>query len=228
MKPISSVTKVEQVRHAILELIFSGGLVPGQRLVEANLARDFCVSQATVNAALQDLHNQGVVTKLLNRSSNVSRYSASEINKLFAVRMVLEPMASAEACRQLTRDGVRTLEEQVDNMRRAAREHDLARFCLADYTFHQEIYRQTRNSFLIQACQAIAAAPFAYLLCDCQGALPTDYITLAEDHRQVIAAMEKSPEAAAQVTLERIENWRIHSVRALEVLGEGSLQHAVA
>ena len=27
MKPISSVTKVEQVRHAILELIFSGGLV---------------------------------------------------------------------------------------------------------------------------------------------------------------------------------------------------------
>ena len=53
-------------------------------------------------------------------------------------------------------------------------------------------------------------------------------MTLAEDHRQVIAALEKSPEAAAQVTLERIENWRIHSVRALEALGEGSLQHAVA
>lgn len=228
MKPISSITKVDQVRQAILELIFSGGLVPGQRLVEANLAREFCVSQATVNAALQDLHNQGVVTKLLNRSSNVSRYDAGEINKMFAVRMVLEPMASAEASRQLTRDGILNLQDQVENMRRAAREHDLARFCLADYTFHQSIYRETRNSFLIQACQAIAAAPFAYLLCDCQGALPTDYITLAEDHRQVIAALETSPDAAARVTLERIEKWRTHSVRALEALGEGSLQHAVA
>ncbi len=228
MKPISSVTKVDQVRQAILELIFSGGLLPGQRLVEANLAKDFCVSQATVNAALQDLHNQGVVTKILNRSSNVSRYTASEINKLFAVRTVLEPMASAEASRQLTREGIRSLAEQVDNMRRAARAEDVPRFCLADYTFHQKIYRLTRNSFLIQACQAIAAAPFAYLLCDCQGALPTDYAGLAEDHEQVILALETSPEAAAQVTLERIESWRSHSVRALEALAEGSVQHAVA
>ena len=228
MKPISSLTKVDQVREAVLELIFSGGLVPGQRLVEANLAKDLGVSQATVNAALQDLHNQGVVTKILNRSSNVSRYTAIEINKLFAVRTLLEPMAAAEASRQLTREGVRSLAEQVDHMRRAARLHDLPRFCLADYTFHQIIYRLTRNSFLIQACQAIAAAPFAYLLCDCQGALPTDYVALAEDHQQVILALEKGPEAAAQVTLGRIESWRSHSVRALEALAEGSVEHAVA
>lgn len=228
MKPISSITKVDQVRQAILELIFGGNLVPGQRLVEANLARDFGVSQATVNAALQDLHNQGVVTKILNRSSNVSRYTASEINKLFAVRTVLEPMASAEASRQLTRDGVRSLEEQVDGMRRAAQAQDLPWFCLADYTFHQKVYRLTRNSFLIQACQAIAAAPFAYLLCDCLGALPTDYVSLAEDHGQVILALETGPEAAAQVTLERIEKWRTHSIRALEAFAEGSVQDAVA
>ncbi len=228
MKPISSITKVDQVRQAVLELIFSGHLVPGQRLVEANLARDFGVSQATVNAALQDLHDQGVVTKILNRSSNVNRYTASEVNRLFAVRTVLEPMASAEASRQLTRDGVRILAEQVDSMRRAALAQDLPGFCLADYTFHQRIYHLTRTSFLIQACQAIAAAPFAYLLCDCLGALPTDYVSLAEDHEHVLRAIERGPAAAAQVTLERIEKWRSHSIRALEALAEGSVQHAVA
>jgi DNA-binding GntR family transcriptional regulator len=228
MKPISSITKVDQVRHAILELIFNGSLTPGQRLVEANLARDFGVSQATVNSALQDLHNQGVVTKILNRSSNVNRFTAAEINKLFAVRTVLEPMAAAEASRQITREGVRGLEEQVDAMRRAARSGDLSRFCLADYTFHQNVYRLTRNSFLIQACQAIAAAPFAYLLCDCLGALPTDYVSLAEDHSHVVRALEKGPEAAAEVTRERVERWRSHSLRALEVLEERRLQHAVA
>ncbi len=97
-----------------------------------------------------------------------------------------------------------------------AKSHNLPQFCLADYSFHQEVYLLSSNSFLIQACQAIAAAPFAYILCDCLAALPTDYLSLAEDHREMIAALQEGPEIAARVTRERIEIWRSHS---LEVLG---------
>ena len=71
MKPLLSVTKVDQVRQAVLEQIFDRSLRPGQRLVESKLAADLGVSQATINSALQDLHNQGVVTKVMNRSTNV-------------------------------------------------------------------------------------------------------------------------------------------------------------
>ena len=96
-KPILSVTKAEQVRQAILEMIFAGDLTAGQRIVEMRLAAELNVSQATVNAALQDLHNQGVVTKLLNRSTTVNRYTQREIDNLFQVRMALEPAAAAAA-----------------------------------------------------------------------------------------------------------------------------------
>lgn len=213
---IVTLTKAEQVRQAILFQILSGELRPGQRLLEAQLSKELGVSQATVNGSLQDLHNQGLVTKLLNRSTNVARYTRREIENLFAVRLVLEPAAAAAVSAAWSTHARDRLHDQVELMRRAARRKDLAKFCLADYHFHQETYRLTGNSFLIQACQAIAAAPFAYILCDHLEALPTDYLALAEDHQDLIRAFEEGPETAACVTRDRIEGWLRHSLNALD------------
>src|ERR1035438_2125945 len=108
------------------------------------------------------------------------------------------------------------LQEQVDQMRRAARTKDLAKWGIADYTFHQEIYRLSGNPYLMQASQAIAAGPFAYILCDHLEALPTDYLSMAEDHEDVLQAIMEGPEAAARITRGHIEHWLNHSRRALE------------
>src|ERR1039457_998226 len=75
-------------------------LRPGERLLEAKLSKELGVSQATVNAALQDLHNQGLVKKNLNRSTNVSKYTLKDIENLFAVRMLLEPAEVARVPHQ--------------------------------------------------------------------------------------------------------------------------------
>ena len=56
---IAPLTRVEQVREAILHLIVHGELRPGDRLVESLLAKRFDASQTTVNSALQELHAQG-------------------------------------------------------------------------------------------------------------------------------------------------------------------------
>src|ERR1700730_1692993 len=145
---INPLTRTEQVRRAILHQILTGVLRPGQRLLEAKLSKELGVSQATVNAALQDLHNQGLVTKQLNRSTNVSRYTLEDIEKLFAVRILLEPAAVAAVSANWSSEAQSCLEEQVDHMRRAARTKDLAKWGIADYTFHQEIYRLSGNSYL--------------------------------------------------------------------------------
>jgi DNA-binding GntR family transcriptional regulator len=212
---IITLSKIEQVRQAILSELVSGRMKAGQRLLEAKLASELGVSQATVNAALQDLHNQGLVTKLLNRSTTVNHYTRAGIEKLFAVRVVLESAAASAAAACWRAEGQARLREQVEMMRRAARAKDLSRFCLADYAFHQELYRLSDNSFLIQACQAIAVAPFAYILCDSLHTLPADYLALAEDHQDMILAMKEGPETAAQVTRKRIEDWLNYSLRAL-------------
>jgi DNA-binding GntR family transcriptional regulator len=213
---IPILSRTEQVRRAILHQILSGSLRPGERLLESKLSKELGVSQATVNAALQDLHNHGLVTKVLNRSTNVSRYTLEDIEKLFAVRMLLEPAAVAAVSTSWSREAVECLEEQVNQMRRAARTKDLLKWGVADYTFHQEIYRWSGNPYLMQAGQAIAAAPFAYILCDHLEALPTDYLSMAEDHQDVLNAMAEGPETAARVTRRHIEGWLDHSRRALQ------------
>src|SRR5438067_13856266 len=111
---IEVLIKTEQVRRVILAEILSGRLRPGARLLEAQLSKGLGVSQATVNAALQDLHNQGLVTKLLNRSTNVSRYTLEDIERLFAVRVLLEPTAAAAVAAGWSRESQTRLATQVD------------------------------------------------------------------------------------------------------------------
>jgi DNA-binding GntR family transcriptional regulator len=213
---INPLTRTEQVRRAILHQILTGVLRPGQRLLEAKLSKELGVSQATVNAALQDLHNQGVVTKLLNRSTRVNRYTLADIEKLFAVRALLEPAAVAAVSAAWSSEAQACLQEQVDQLRRAASTNDLGKLGIADYTFHQEIYRLSGNPFLMQASQAIAAAPLAYILCDHVEALPEDFLSMAEDHQDILLAIAEGPESAARVTRKIIEASLNHSRRALQ------------
>jgi DNA-binding GntR family transcriptional regulator len=204
---IAPLTRVEQVRRAVLHQIFNGDLGSGDRLVESLLAKQFGVAQATVNSALQDLHAQGIVTKELNRATRVSQYEQDELRSMFEVRLILEPAAAEAASRNVARLGVGGLRSGFQGMHVAARAQDLAGFILADYEFHQEIYRLTDNRFLQQACQAIAAAPFAYVLCNCLEPLPTDYSSLANDHLEVTEAIIEGPEKAAAIVREQISTW---------------------
>lgn len=213
---IAPLTRVEQVRQAILHQIFHGNLRPGDRLVESSLAKKFGVAQATVNSALQDLHSQGIVTKVLNRATTVSRYGREELEAIFSVRSILEPAAAAAAARNVERLGAEGLRRGFQQMQVAARARDLATFLFADYGFHQEIYRLTDNRFLQQACQAIAAAPFGYVLCDCLEPLPTDYLSLANDHLEVIEAIVAGPEKAAEVVRTKVATWLGWSLELLD------------
>jgi DNA-binding GntR family transcriptional regulator len=180
------------------------------------LAKQFGVAQATVNSALQDLHAQGIVTKELNRATRVSRYGRDELSAMFEVRSILEPAAAEAASRNVNRLGVGGLRRGFEGMQVAARAQDLAGFLLADYQFHQEIYRLTDNRFLQQACQAIAAAPFVYILCDCLAPLPTDYSSLANDHLEVTEAIIEGPEKAAEVVRKKISTWLGWSIGILD------------
>lgn len=219
LREITAVTKVQQVCRAILRAICAGELQPGERLVEAVVAKTLGVSQATVNQALSDLDAQGIVRKDLNRATTVARYGAVEIEALFRVREPLESMAMYSASKAITPDAAADLRVFVEEMRAAAKKPDLPRFVLADYGFHQGVYRISGNQFLYQACQAVAAAPFAYILCSRPQLLPTDYRRLADDHQEVLDALLEGPEAALRVSPVKLDVWRKLSTDFVTVQG---------
>lgn len=205
---ITPISRIDQVRDAILTQIALGNLPPGERLYEAKLSKELGVSQATVNAALQDLHNQGLVTKVLNRSTNVNRFTLDDVRKLFQVRLALEPAAAEAVAARWSSEIERVLLDRLETMRRAARGPDIGNWCLSDYRFHQEIFRLSGNPFLIQAGQAIAAVPFFYILCDSLHRLPSDdYRMMTEEHRELIEAIGQGPDAAGRLTRELVLKW---------------------
>ncbi len=200
-------TRVEQVREAILAGILSGLFPPGHRLIEAVIAKNLGVSQSTVNQALQDLHSQAIVSKSLNKGTTVARFGPADLEQLFTVRTPIEVMAGEAVARRMTPKIESELRVYQEAMRSAAAHHDVPGFYLADYEFHQSLYRLAGNRFLLQAAQAVAAAPFVFILCGNGSELPMDYHHVGEDHEEIIQALLAGPVHTRHLTEAKLEKW---------------------
>ena len=88
-------SKRDQVVELLREAILSGKLSPGERIVELRLSKQLGTSQALVREALALLERQGLVVKVANRGTFVSRLHACELRELFTLRSVLDALPRA-------------------------------------------------------------------------------------------------------------------------------------
>jgi DNA-binding GntR family transcriptional regulator len=81
---------VEQVVDAIVEAAAKGVFLPGDRLVEAELARSLNVSRIPVREALRLLESQGVVVSERYRGMSLMSVDIERLEKILKVRLALE------------------------------------------------------------------------------------------------------------------------------------------
>lgn len=93
------------IRQAILE----GKLVPGQRLLQDELAAALLVSRQPVREALNQLIAEGLVVKLPNRSVVVREQSDEDVRQNYYLRGLLEAEAAGFAALRVTDDHIRHL-----------------------------------------------------------------------------------------------------------------------
>lgn len=91
----------EVVVDAILSGIRSGRLVPGQRLVEADLTHSLNISRGPVREALKRLAAEGIVTLNQNRGAYVRSLSKSEVSDLLMVVEMVTGLVARLATRGL-------------------------------------------------------------------------------------------------------------------------------
>lgn len=82
------------VRSWLRERIRRGRLVPGQRLVEADIIAETGASRTRVREALQRLEAEGLVVIEEFRGASVRRLSADEIRQIYRARLALEGLAA--------------------------------------------------------------------------------------------------------------------------------------
>lgn len=108
LEPQPAVRKsFDEVLSGLREAIFLGRLVPGQRLVEADLTREYGVSRGPVREALRQLAAENVIEAVPNQSAVVRRFTVREMHELFEIRAELEALAARKAAECLKNPQVR-------------------------------------------------------------------------------------------------------------------------
>lgn len=189
----------------IVEAIDGGIYMPGDRLVESELADRFGVSRTPVREALQRLETQSMV-KRDGRSLIVATLDHNQLAELYTVRTELEALAARLAARHATPEELRVLQSMVDeDMRRLGDAEALAR---SNRRFHHQIHLASHNRYLVQQLD-IVHRNMALMARTSLAVEGRPKVALAE-HQAIADALKSGDGAAAEAAL------RAHISKAFE------------
>jgi DNA-binding GntR family transcriptional regulator len=140
----------ESVYSAILDMIVSRNLQPGQHLVESELAVMLGVSRQPVREALQWLKNDGWVDLRPGLGAFVHSPTVEEADQLLAVRSLLETESARLAAQHATEDGVERLRDLCQQGYKALESDDVAALVALNAELHVTVMRLSGNDVLVE------------------------------------------------------------------------------
>jgi DNA-binding GntR family transcriptional regulator len=150
LAPVHPRTMVEQAAEAVVAAAARGVFLPGDRLVEAEIARELGISRVPVREALRLLESQGIVVSTPYKGMRLMQVTNRAVAELMRVRAALESLA----LREILANGPAT-EALLAPARRAAQRYnavaeggDTAAIVAADEAYHGEICRLSGNGVL--------------------------------------------------------------------------------
>ena len=151
-------TLVHQVIDALVAGASEGLILPGDRIVETELAAQLGVSRVPVREALRVLESQGVVVNEPYKGIRLTPVTPERIDQLIEVRVALETTAAASAIRRGKNDAPRLAElaQIVDQMEAMAARNDVFGFATADTSFHRVFCGFAGNSVLSDMWEMLA------------------------------------------------------------------------
>jgi DNA-binding GntR family transcriptional regulator len=162
LKPISNATVKAQVASTIREAIFSGKIGLGEALRELHLARELCVSQASIREGLHELEVAGLVVRTPNVGTRVTTLTSDEIRDRLQVRVALEVIAAVGASQRAQAADFVNLEQLLANLSGAIKRNAYYEASQADLQFHRYIWNASGNRILARTLDQIATPLFAF------------------------------------------------------------------
>ncbi len=146
MKKHSNLTL--KVYQRIIELMLNYEIVPGQRLVFIDLAKQLDVSRTPVNNALSILAQQGYLDFVPNQGYSVHKLTKKEAKNHFSIREVLESGFVGIAIRNMTDKDQQELKRRKEEYEKAITGHVTRKLFILDTEFHGGILNMVGNDIL--------------------------------------------------------------------------------
>lgn len=186
--PVERRRLVDDIHERLATAIKVGALPPGQRLVEAQLARDLGVSRAPVREALRLLERTGLA-HAQGGLYFVPSLGIDDLRELVDVRIALERVAVTYVARRADDEEIATLKPIVARMGQvaAAPRSPKARLSGLDASFHRRLCELSRHARL-QRVWAEMADQIDLAIATTNLSFPR-YDGMAEDHDVVVTAL---------------------------------------
>lgn len=138
----------EDLRHSLENEIFSGALMPGERLDETGLAKRFRVSRTPVREALVQLASSGLVEMRPRQGAVVATITVQRLLQMFEVMAEMEALCARLAARRMTPAERTVLRHAHEACSRKAKGDDPEAYYEANRVFHEWLYAGAHNEYL--------------------------------------------------------------------------------
>ena len=177
------------VFNTLRDAILTGKLVPGERLMENQLAEKLGVSRTPVREALRMLELENLVELVPRKGAQVLDMSEKDIVNILEGRSALEGLATSVACKKMSKEDLQQLKNMEVDFEKAVAENDVEHFVDIDEDFHDLIFAATENDKLINIFRNLRIQLYRYRMAQAKNN-ETSMSTIVAHHRSIIRAIE--------------------------------------
>jgi GntR family transcriptional regulator, rspAB operon transcriptional repressor len=145
----------DQIYELLKKKILNSEILPGERLMQEEVAKAFNASRTPIRHAFHLLEKDGLVERLPQNGVRITRLDLETIRELFAIRGVLEAYGVELACERIKQKDIETLRsirDRASQMLESStipRETKLNQIFELNSLFHETIYQSTNSRYLM-------------------------------------------------------------------------------
>lgn len=141
----------EPLEKRVMQILFSGELLPGSKITERDLARNLGMSRIPVREVITKFIARGVLVRGdKNHSVRMRSYSAEEVTQLYELREALEVASARSACRNATEAELLQMEMICDQMEEEIGHYGSLTWASLDRMFHETMVSASHNLRFIE------------------------------------------------------------------------------
>ncbi|MBD0741625.1 GntR family transcriptional regulator [Streptomyces sp. CBMA152] len=187
----------ERVYEALLELITTRALRPGQHLVESELAGHLGVSRQPVREALQRLNTEGWVDLRPAQGAFVHEPTEQEADQLLSVRTLLESEAARLVAAHSGSAGIAALEALCAKGEQAVADDDMDLAVATNAEFHAKVMELAGNLVLAELAAQVDRRVRWYYTPVARRRGTQSWV----EHREIVAAISARDEEGATAVM---------------------------
>lgn len=206
-------TRIDELYRELREQILDGVLPAGTAISQVKLAERFGVNRGLLREALRMLQRENLVEAQFNRKVRVARLTTTDLEGLYAERIVIEALGVRLTVSGLSSVDIKELHSLMVSMDGLFKERRFEEWESANRAFHTLLISRAGDHLISRADQLMhLARRYRQALASVDRDLG-GFVQGSEDHRQIVDACEAGdPEVASGMTARYLARTALNAI----------------